>query len=93
MRLAKLIPAAVGLLVLLSACGGADGAVAEDQVVAQGKVINLSPDQKRVTAEKDAAIAAQVPEAVRATGKITIGGSARQWRRHRHPGRARWHPR
>lgn len=76
MSRARIIPVAVGLLVLLSACGGADGAVAEDQVVAQGKVINLSPDQKRVTAEKDAAIAAQVPEAVRATGKITIGGSA-----------------
>ncbi|MFC0070095.1 transporter substrate-binding domain-containing protein [Umezawaea endophytica] len=76
MSLARLVPAVVGLLVLVSACGGADGAVAEDQVVAQGKVINLSPDQKRVTAEKDNAIAALVPEEVRKTGKITIGGSA-----------------
>lgn len=76
MSLAKLVPVVVGLLVLVSACGGADGAVAEDQVVASGKVINLGPDQKRVSAEKDAGIAAEVPEAVRATGKLTIGGSA-----------------
>ena len=76
MSIARLVPAVVGLLVLVSACGGADGAVAENQVVAEGKVINLSPDQKRVTAEKDSTIAAQVPEDVRKTGKITIGGSA-----------------
>ncbi|HWO58439.1 MAG TPA: ABC transporter substrate-binding protein [Umezawaea sp.] len=73
---ARLVPALVGLLVLVSACGGADGAVVENQVVAEGKVINLSPDQKRVTAEKDSTIAALVPEEVRKTGKITIGGSA-----------------
>ena len=73
---ARLVPALVGLLVLVSACGGADGAVVENQVVAEGKVINLSPDQKRVTAEKDSTIAALVPEEVRRTGKITIGGSA-----------------
>lgn len=72
----RLVPVLVGLLVLVAACGGADGAVAEDQVVSEGKVINLSPDQKRVTAEKDPAIAAGVPEEVRKTGKITIGGSA-----------------
>ncbi|MFD9737147.1 ABC transporter substrate-binding protein [Umezawaea sp. NPDC059074] len=73
---ARLVPVIVGLLVLVSACGGADGAVAEDKVVASGKVINLSPQQNRVTAEKDAAIAATVPEAVRATGKLVIGGTA-----------------
>jgi polar amino acid transport system substrate-binding protein len=66
----------VAMLAFVTGCGGADGAVFENQVVASGKVINLSPDQKRVTADKDAAIAAAVPEAVRATGKLTIGGSA-----------------
>ncbi|HEX6347273.1 ABC transporter substrate-binding protein [Umezawaea sp.] len=72
----RLVPALVGLLVLVAACGGADGAVVEDQVVSEGKVINLGPDQKRVTAEKDPTIAAGVPGEVRKTGKITIGGSA-----------------
>ncbi|MET1074555.1 MAG: ABC transporter substrate-binding protein [Umezawaea sp.] len=76
MTRARTIPAVAALLLLLSACGGATGAVTEDQVVSEGKVINLSADQKRVSATKDDAIAAQVPEAVRAAGKITIGGSA-----------------
>jgi polar amino acid transport system substrate-binding protein len=66
----------VVMLAFVAGCGGANGSVAENQVVASGKVINLSPDQKRVTAEKDPAIAAAVPEAIRATGKLAIGGSA-----------------
>ena len=76
MSVARFTPVLVAMLAFVTGCGGADGAVFENQVVASGKVINLSPDQKRVTADKDAAIAAAVPEAVRATGKLTIGGSA-----------------
>ncbi|MBW4721043.1 ABC transporter substrate-binding protein [Saccharothrix obliqua] len=60
----------------LSACGGADGAVTEDKVVAGGKTVNLSPEQNRITAEKVDAIAAKVPAAVRATGKLVVGGSS-----------------
>ncbi|QFZ22168.1 ABC transporter substrate-binding protein [Saccharothrix syringae] len=68
------IPALIAAAALaLTACAGAD---AEDQVVSGGKVINLGPDQQRVTAEKVDAIAALVPERFRREGRITVGGSA-----------------
>ncbi|GAA1297199.1 ABC transporter substrate-binding protein [Saccharothrix xinjiangensis] len=60
----------------LTACAGADGAAIEDQVVSNGKVVNLGPDQDRVTAEKVDSIAAKVPERFRKEGRIAIGGSA-----------------
>lgn len=60
----------------LVACGGADGAVTEDKVVAAGRTVNLGPEQNRVTAAKVDAIAAKVPEAIRASGKLVIGGSS-----------------
>lgn len=76
MSVTRFTLAIAALLAFVAGCGGADGAVAEDQVVAAGKVINLSPDQKRVTADEDAAIAATVPDAIKSTGKLVIGGSA-----------------
>ncbi|CCH33650.1 ABC transporter substrate-binding protein [Actinosynnema sp. NPDC047251] len=60
----------------LAACAGADGAVTEDKVVAGGKTVNLSPQQDRITATKVDAIAAKVPESVRQTGKLVVGGSS-----------------
>ncbi|MGX7673728.1 ABC transporter substrate-binding protein [Plantactinospora sp. DSM 117369] len=42
---------------------------------AGGQVINTSPDQKRVRTEKVEAIAATVPEAIRADGKLAVGVS------------------
>jgi polar amino acid transport system substrate-binding protein len=64
------------LLVALTACGGADGAVAENQAVAGGKTINLSPEQNRITSAKVDEIAAELPADIRASGKLVIGGSA-----------------
>ncbi|MEV0679606.1 ABC transporter substrate-binding protein [Actinosynnema sp. NPDC050436] len=60
----------------LAACGGADGAVTEDEVVAGGRTVNLSPQQNRLTAGKVDAIAAKVPEEIRRTGKLVVGGSS-----------------
>ncbi|GAA3875790.1 ABC transporter substrate-binding protein [Saccharothrix violaceirubra] len=64
----------------LAACGaGAEAGPAggaEDKVVASGKTINLAPEQNRITADKVDAIAAKVPEAIRKSGKLIVGGSS-----------------
>ncbi|RKT56479.1 ABC transporter substrate-binding protein [Saccharothrix australiensis] len=60
----------------LAACGGAGGAVDGSEVVAGGRTVNLGPDQNRVTAEKVDAIAAKVPESIRATGRLVVAGSS-----------------
>jgi polar amino acid transport system substrate-binding protein len=59
----------------LTACGVSDGATG-DQVVAAGRTVNLGPDQHRITASAVDSIAAKVPEKIRATGKLVVGGSA-----------------
>ncbi|QQQ78522.1 ABC transporter substrate-binding protein [Saccharothrix sp. 6-C] len=68
------IAAAVTAAVSLVACGAAGGTT-EEQVVAGGKTVNLGPDQRRVTADEVDAIAAKVPEEIRRSGVLVIGGS------------------
>ncbi|MFJ6672920.1 ABC transporter substrate-binding protein [Actinosynnema sp. NPDC091369] len=66
--------AAVIAAVSLVACGAAGG-TPEEQVVAGGRTVNLGPDQQRVTADRVESIAAKVPEEIRRTGELVIGGS------------------
>ena len=73
MSLLKIAVAITAALTLV-ACGAADGTT-EDQVVAGGKTVNLGPEQNRVTAEKVDSIAAKVPDEIRRTGKLVVGGS------------------
>ncbi len=62
----------------LAACGTPD---AEREVVADpsagtgSQVINTSPDQQRIRADKVDEIAAKVPEPIRADGKLAVGVS------------------
>jgi polar amino acid transport system substrate-binding protein len=72
---AKKILVAIAAALSLTACGVSDGAT-EGQVVAAGKTVNLGPDQHRITASTVDSIAAKVPEKIRATGKLVVGGSA-----------------
>lgn len=65
----------VALLLALAACGTPDAEKAPASADTNGVQINLSPDQKRVRAERVAAIADKVPDAIRADGKLTIGVS------------------
>ncbi|MGM1060601.1 ABC transporter substrate-binding protein [Saccharothrix sp. Mg75] len=76
MSLKKTIALVAVAALSLAACSDADGAAAEDQVVSGGRVINLSPEQNRVTAAKVDAIAAKVPEEFRSGGRLVVGGSA-----------------
>ena len=73
MKLLKTAAAITTALVLVS-CGNAGGTT-EDQVVAGGRTVNLGPDQQRVRADEVKAIAAKVPEEIRRTGKLVVGGS------------------
>jgi polar amino acid transport system substrate-binding protein len=61
------------LALVLAACG-----TAESEPSSSGGAlnVNLSPDQKRVTAQKDDKIASKVPEKFRTKGELVIGGSA-----------------
>ncbi|TAP39546.1 transporter substrate-binding domain-containing protein [Arthrobacter sp. S39] len=66
----------------LSACSdpgaSASGASGEAQTTAarNGVVYNTSPDQQRIRAEKDDALAAKVPELIGKDGKLTIATTA-----------------
>ncbi|WP_433528212.1 ABC transporter substrate-binding protein [Micromonospora sp. CA-263727] len=66
----------VGVLAL-AACGTpeAERSVPVGPSATGGQVINTSPDQPRIRADKVAEIAAKVPEAIRADGKLTVGVS------------------
>ncbi|MFG2873151.1 ABC transporter substrate-binding protein [Streptomyces sp. NPDC048338] len=68
--------AALTSLGLLTACGTSDAATDEIRPKGQQDAgINLGPDQKRVHTAKVDTIAAQVPEAVRKRGTLTLGVS------------------
>jgi polar amino acid transport system substrate-binding protein len=58
-------------LLLVAGCGSVQGATPEPS-----STFNLSPDQHRVRAEKVAAIAAEVPPAIRARGTFIVTGDA-----------------
>ncbi|GAA0926178.1 ABC transporter substrate-binding protein [Nonomuraea longicatena] len=59
-------------LLLVAACGAAPTAETAAPTVS-GKKVNLDPDQRRIRAKKVAAIAAEVPPAVAADGRLTVG--------------------
>ncbi|MFC9247978.1 ABC transporter substrate-binding protein [Streptomyces sp. NPDC057136] len=61
---------------LLTACGTSDAAEEVKPKGQKGTGINIGPDQNRIRGEKDAAIAAKVPEAIRKRGTLRLGGSA-----------------
>ncbi|MEV8631492.1 ABC transporter substrate-binding protein [Streptosporangium sp. NPDC051023] len=86
--LSRLRPALVAApLLLAAACGstgtpssasGTDAKPAEKTAAAVevgGTKINTSPQQNRIQAEKVDAIAAQVPEAIRSKGELSVGFS------------------
>ena len=58
-----------------SASGDASGA-AQTTAARNGVVYNTSPDQQRIRGEKDAAVAAKVPELIRRDGKLTVATTA-----------------
>jgi polar amino acid transport system substrate-binding protein len=58
-----------------TAAGSASGA-AQTTAARNGVVYNTSPDQQRIRAEKDAALAAKVPELIGKDGKLTIATTA-----------------
>ncbi|WP_328909333.1 ABC transporter substrate-binding protein [Streptomyces sp. NBC_00234] len=61
---------------LLTACGASDVAEEVKPKGQKGAGINIGPDQNRIRGEKDEAIAAKVPEAIRARGTLRLGASA-----------------
>jgi polar amino acid transport system substrate-binding protein len=66
-------------LLALGACGSPDdepAAPAANPSSSAGAVINTSPDQRRIRATKIDAIAAKVPTAISADGKLNVGISA-----------------
>ncbi|BCB83814.1 ABC transporter substrate-binding protein [Phytohabitans suffuscus] len=69
--------AVLAALLALPACGTPDDIEAVTVDPSSGTVnrINTSPDQKRVRAEKVDAIAAKVPEPIRADGKLAVAVS------------------
>ncbi|WP_371779310.1 ABC transporter substrate-binding protein [Streptosporangium subroseum] len=77
--LSRLVPVAVALpLLLTSACGAGEsaaGTTSKSEVAPTGAKINTSPEQNRVRADKVETIAAEVPEAIRADGELTVGFS------------------
>ena len=58
-----------------SAAGDASGA-AQTTAARNGVVYNTSPDQQRIRGEKDAALAAKVPELIGKDGKLTVATTA-----------------
>ncbi|WP_211294158.1 ABC transporter substrate-binding protein [Lentzea kentuckyensis] len=66
-------PLLAALALVLAACGTAESEPADGGGALN---VNLSPQQNRVTAQKDDKIAAKVPEKFRTKGELTIGGSA-----------------
>ncbi|AWS42119.1 ABC transporter substrate-binding protein [Streptosporangium sp. 'caverna'] len=79
--LSRLVPVAVALpLLLASACAASESTASTSEAVsatappgATGAKINTSPEQNRVRADKVEAIAAEVPEAIRADGELAVG--------------------
>ncbi|GAA2167175.1 amino acid ABC transporter substrate-binding protein (PAAT family) [Humibacillus xanthopallidus] len=63
--------------VALTACSGAAEAsnAAAPSAAAAAPVVNTSPDQKRITATKDEAAAALLPQAIRVRGTITAANA------------------
>ncbi|MFF3785144.1 ABC transporter substrate-binding protein [Streptomyces sp. NPDC001933] len=62
---------------LLTACGTGDAATDGVKPKGQrGTGINIGPDQHRIRGEKDEAIAAKVPGAIRERGTLRLGASA-----------------
>ncbi|MFD0342715.1 ABC transporter substrate-binding protein [Streptomyces sp. NPDC127117] len=62
---------------LLTACGAGGATTAEVKPEGQrGAGINIGPDQHRIRGEKDEAIAAKVPAAIRERGTLRLGASA-----------------
>jgi polar amino acid transport system substrate-binding protein len=64
----------------LSACSDPGAAASADKPVTtaarNGVVYNTSPEQQRIRAEKDAALAAKVPELIGKDGKLTVATTA-----------------
>lgn len=58
-----------------SAAGGASAA-AQTTAARNGVVYNTSPDQQRIRAQKDAALAAKVPDLIGKDGKLTVATTA-----------------
>ncbi|MEV4630351.1 ABC transporter substrate-binding protein [Micromonospora sp. NPDC049523] len=76
-RLASVL--ALTTLLTLAACGSPDdepAALAADPSGSAAAVINTSPDQKRIRAQKVDAVAAKVPPTIGAGGKLRVGISA-----------------
>ncbi|GAA0915119.1 ABC transporter substrate-binding protein [Virgisporangium aurantiacum] len=71
----RILVPVLALGLALAACGTPDAEKTAASTDTGGVQINLSPDQKRVRADKVAAIAAKVPDAIRADGKLTVGVS------------------
>ncbi|GAA4820383.1 ABC transporter substrate-binding protein [Streptomyces ziwulingensis] len=69
---------ALAAVLVLGACGDpSEGGTAEIAAASGDKTkINLSPDQNRVTTEKVASIAAQVPERIRKRGTLEVVASS-----------------
>jgi len=58
------------------ATAAASGGAAQTTAARNGVVYNTSPDQQRIRAEKDAALAAKVPGLIGKDGKLTIATTA-----------------
>lgn len=81
MRPLAALPAVVLLgTAALSACAdpgaSASGSSAVPTAARNGVVYNTAPDQQRIRAEKDAALAATVPELIGKDGKLTVATTA-----------------
>ncbi|BCJ68619.1 ABC transporter substrate-binding protein [Polymorphospora rubra] len=73
----RVVALALTALLALAACGAPDDEpVATTGEQAGSTVINTSPDQKRIRSTKVDAIAAKVPAAVAADGRLNVGISA-----------------
>jgi polar amino acid transport system substrate-binding protein len=74
------LSAAAFILLALAGCADPEaaatsGPAASATPAANGVVYNLAPEQDRVRAEKDADLAAQVPDSIAEDGKLTVGVS------------------
>jgi len=64
-------------LLLPAACGGTRTGTDPAAVTVGGVTVNIGPDQHRVRADKIEAIAALVPQAIRAKGELVVGTTVR----------------
>ncbi|WP_218712153.1 ABC transporter substrate-binding protein [Arthrobacter sp. BF1] len=80
LRTLAVLPAVVlAGMAVLTGCSdpGAQAAVAgQETAAANGVVYNSSPEQNRIRAQKDPALAAKVPAAIAEDGKLTVGTTA-----------------